>query len=297
MARQATKREITDVFRDRLRAQEPALTRSALRVARFIDRNRATTLASSAAELAAAVGTSDATVIRAVQALGFDGLADLRQLLAATLDRRSTVVEDMRRTLADVGDSAGRAVDLVVETHRESIQALQSKAGRTTILAAVAKLHPAHRIVIFGIGPSGALARYLALLLTRNGRPARALDATGIALADQLLDLREGDALLILAYGRSYREVVATFTEARRLGLPIVLVSDTLDSRIARHADVVVPARRGRAERVALHGTTLVALEAIVLGLAASDRARAVGSLERLNELRESVNGKRADIG
>ena len=297
MARGATNEAIADIFGARLRAQEPTLTKSTLRVARFIDANRATTLASSAAELAAAVGTSDATVIRAVQALGFDSLADLRQLLAATLDRRSTVAENMSRTLADVGDSAGRAVDHVIETHRESIQALQSKAGRATILLAVAKLHPAHRIVVFGIGPSGALARYLALLLTRNGRQALALDATGIALADQLLDLREGDALLILAYGRSYREVVATFAEARRLGLPIVLVSDTLDSRVARHADVVVPARRGRAERVSLHGTTLVALEAIVLGLAASDRGRAVGSLERLNELRESVNGKRADIG
>jgi hypothetical protein len=84
------------------------------------------------------------------------------------------------------------------------------------------------------------------------------LDATGIGLADQLIDLHRGDAVLILAYGRAYREVAATFAEASQLGLPTVLVTDSLDGKLARKAGVVIPAKRGRANRVALHGTTLV---------------------------------------
>ncbi len=136
----------------------------------------------------------------------------------------------------------------------------------------------------------------MTILLTRNGRPARTLDATGVALADQLIALREGDALLILAYGRAYREVVATFAEARQLRLPTVLVTDSLDGKLARKAEVVIPAKRGRANRVALHGTTLVVLEAIVLGLAASDRKRAMDALRRLNDLRAEVTGMRVDL-
>ena len=95
--------------------------------------------------------------------------------------------------------------------------------------AAVATLHPAQRIVVFGLGPSAALARYLATMLGRAGRTTKALDASGIALADQMLDLGPGDALLVLAYGRAYREVVALFGEARRMALPVVLVTDSLD--------------------------------------------------------------------
>jgi DNA-binding MurR/RpiR family transcriptional regulator len=87
------------------------------------------------------------------------------------------------------------------------------------------------------------------------------------------------------------------FTEARRLGLPVVLITDNLDSKLARFADVIVPARRGRTERMALHSVTLMALEALVLGLAASNRTGAMAALERLNELRESVAGKRLDVG
>ena len=236
-------------------------------------------------------------MVRTAQALGFNGLGDLKRTLAAQLSNAGTPADAMRRTLAETGTEAGTAVDLVITTHRAAIEALGAPQARETILAAIAVLHPARRVLIFGIGPSAPLARYMAILLGRAGRPARALDATGIALADQLLDLSKGDALLVLAYGRAYREVVAVLTAARQLGVPIVLVTDGLEARLARQADVVVAARRGRAQRVALHGATLVVLEALVLGLAARDGERAVAALERLNDLRAAVAGARYDAG
>jgi DNA-binding MurR/RpiR family transcriptional regulator len=298
-----------DIFAQRMAASQDALSPAARRVIRFIDRNRATALASSAAELAASIGTSDATVIRAVQALGFEGLGDMRQALVASLTRPASPAEAMRRTLAemgaevraDAGDDPGagaaRAVDLVLTIHQEALAALQEAETRARIAAAVAVLHRARRVAVFGIGPSAPLAHYAALLLGRIGRAARTLDATGIELADQLLDLRGGDVLLVFAYTNPYREVAAAFGEARRQGLPVVLITDSADSRLARYADVLVPAPRGRAERVALHGATMVVLEAIVMGLAASDRVGAVAALERLNELREAVAGRRLDVG
>ena len=287
-----------DPLTTRFEAAAASLSPAARRVARFIVENRALALASSAMDLATRTGTSDATVVRAVQALGFDGLPELRRVLAASLGAPdATPADAMRSTLAEAGAEPGRAVDLVIEAQREALEALAVPEARATLRAAVAALHPAQRILVFGIGPSASLARYVAVLLGRSGRIARALDATGIALADQLLDLRQGDALLVLAYGRSYREVVAVFAEARRLGLPIVLVTDSLDRSLARHADVVVPARRGHARKVALHGATLVALEAIALGLAAARGDRAVATLERLNDLRAAIAGTRSDVG
>lgn len=286
-----------DPFGRRVAAAQSSLSPTARRVVRFIDQNRVATLASSAAELATSIGTSDATVVRAVQSLGFEGLADMRQALVASLERRATPADHMRRTLADVGESTDRAIELVLETQREALEALQSPEVRTQIVAAVSALHRAERITVFGIGPSAALARYACVMLGRTGRPASTLDATGIGLADQLLGLRAGDAVLILAYTHPYREVAAVFAEAHRLGIPVVLITDSRESRLARLADVVVPAPRGRAERVALHGATLVVLEALILGLAASNRITAVATLERLNDLREAVAGKRVDVG
>lgn len=295
MSEQAAEGVETDPFGARLSAAEATLSPAALKVARFIDRNRVAVLAQSAAELAARIGTSDATVVRTVQALGYAGLAALRQALVADLDGRSTPADDLRRTLADTGRNIDRAVDLVLETHQAALAALRAPTIRQKIAAGVEALHPAARIFIFGIGPSAALARYTAMLLRRDGRSAGVLDATGIALADQLLDLRANDAVLLLAYGRPYREVQAVIKEAQRLGLALVLVTDSLAPNLARHASVVIPAQRGRADRVALHAATLAALEALVLGLAACDRERSLAMLERLNDLRVEVGGNRDD--
>jgi len=264
-----------------------------LRVLRFIDHNRIVALASSAAELARRTRTSDATVIRAVQTLGFNGLPHLRQALTASLQASGAPAEGMRRTLAEIGHSAERAISSVFDTHEDGIRKLRCAVARTQIAEAVSVLHPAERIVVFGIGPSAPLAEYVAFLLRRTGRKSEVLDRTGIELADQLLGLSSSDALLVLAYGPAYRELIALLDEAERLGIPVVLITDEIEPEIVQRARVRISAARGRAEHVALHGVTLVCLEALVLALAASAKDDALASLERLDELRQALSGNR----
>lgn len=274
-----------------------ALGAAGHRVADFIVQRPAAALASSALDLATMTGTSDATVIRTVRTLGYAGLAEMKQALAASLEKGATPADDMRRTLATIGSDATQALNAVLAAHAEALQTLRSKPFREQLARALPLLREARRIVVFGIGPSAALARYAAILLARAGQRSMCLDATGITLADQLLDLRSGDVVLALAYGRAYREVTGLFAEARQQRLPIVLISEADDSRLARSAEVVLVVPRGRRQRVALHGGTLVALEAMVLALAAGDREQALTTLERLNRLRAAVSGQHYDVG
>jgi DNA-binding MurR/RpiR family transcriptional regulator len=273
-----------------LRAKQQ-LGAAGLRVARFIDENRQIVLASSAAALGERIGTSDATVLRTIQALGFASLADLK---SAILNRESvsTPADDMRRTLVDVDQATGAALDGILQAHAESLDVLRSERCRAQMAAGVRVLDGADRIAVFGIGPSSSLADYVSVLLTRNGRRSRTIGATGSMLADQLLDLRKGDALLILAYGRLYREVKAVFAEARALHLPTVLITEAYDTPLARLADVCVAIPRGRPGQMALHGATLVGLEAFVLSLAAARPEAALASLDDLNRLRRATEAQ-----
>jgi DNA-binding MurR/RpiR family transcriptional regulator len=273
-----------------LRAKQQ-LGAAGLRVARFIDENRQIVLASSAAALGERIGTSDATVLRTIQALGFASLADLK---SAILNRESvsTPADDMRRTLVDVDQATGAALDGILQAHAESLDVLRSERCRAQMAAGVRVLDGADRIAVFGIGPSSSLADYVSVLLTRNGRRSRTIGATGSMLADQLLDLRKGDALLILAYGRLYREVKAVFSEAKALRLPTVLVTEADDTPLAKLADVCVAIPRGRPGQMALHGATLVGLEALVLSLAAARPEAALASLDDLNRLRRATEAQ-----
>lgn len=263
------------------------------RVLQFVRENRELVLASSAAELGARIGTSDATVVRTIQAAGFIGFGDLKSAILDSLAPASTPADDLRHTLADLEKSTGAALDNVLQNHADGFEALKSATCRTQIASAVHALDGCSRIVTFGIGPSAALASYVSIMLARAGRASGTLDATGSMLADQLLDLRERDALLILAYGRPYKEVTAVFKEAKRLALPTVLMTAALGTPLAKMADVAVAIPRGRPGNVALHGATLVGLEALVLSLAASKPDDAFRSLNRLNELRQAIAGPR----
>jgi DNA-binding MurR/RpiR family transcriptional regulator len=282
---------------DRLATQVHALQDSlppvTLRVARYLDQHRVAVLANSAAELAALIGTSDATVVRTVQALGFQGLGELRQTIAASIGQATGPAGNMRRTLAELSAGAGMeaaaVADVVIDTHLESLKYFQTAEARAQLHAAIARLHPVERIVIYGAGPSAALARYLAVLLNRHGRATKVIDQGGLGLADQLLDLTGRDGLLLLSYGKPYREVLVAAAEAEGLGIPIILVTDRATSKLAQAASVIIPARRGRAEQVALHGTVLIALEALVMGLAVANRSHTMQTLERLGALRAAL--------
>src|SRR6266478_5480898 len=148
-----------DLCAKRLRERRDELTGAMVRVLRFIDHNRIVALASSAAELARRTRTLDATVIRAVQTLGFSGLPELRQALTASLQAGRAPAEGMRRTLAETGQSAERAISSVLDTHEDGMKQLREAQTRAKMADAVSVLHPAERLMIFGIGPSAPLAQ------------------------------------------------------------------------------------------------------------------------------------------
>ncbi|WP_439541573.1 MurR/RpiR family transcriptional regulator [Hyphomicrobium sp.] len=285
----ATESKTGDKLGQRIRVRCRGLSPSLVRVLRFIDANRFEALTKSAVELGAAIGTSDATVIRAVQALGYEGLKDLKSALAASFGQGQSAADNMARTFTGIGAEREAAVDRVLEDHRDAFEALSSSETRLQISQAVDLLAPARQLGVFGIGPSSYLARYFALQLSRSGRPTQVFDGSGAPLPDQLLQMKELNALVMLAYGRPYKEATACISEARRLRKPIVLITDSVEKGLAAHASVVVTVHRGNAGRVALHGATFVCLEAITLALATLDKTVAIESLERLNELRKLV--------
>lgn len=285
-----------DVFGHHYAQRYENLSPSHQRVAAFIDANRLTVLTSSAMDIARAVGTSDATVVRAVQALGFSGLQDLRQQLAASYSQSSTPVDNLKRTLAETSENVEVALDGILEVYATGLEALRSPAFRQSALAALNVLHGAQRVAVFGIGPTAHIAAYFAARLRRKGIRQLIIDRTGSALADQLLELMPDDCLLMLAYGTPYREAYATFAEARRLNLPVVLVTDTPDTDLARRAQVVLTVPRGRTNRMALHGVTVFCMEMLLLGLATSDPQTAVRTLGELERLRHTARPGRRTV-
>ncbi|WP_415392494.1 MurR/RpiR family transcriptional regulator [Paracoccus sp. SJTW-4] len=284
-----------DLFTQRHARCRDRLSPAFKRVADYIAANPIETLTLSALDLGRATGTSDATVVRAVQALGFDGLHDLRSELASAYRERSAPADNLARTWAEVGEDTEAAMDRVIASLSDALAALRDGPVRRAMPDALKILHVAERIAVFGVGPTAHIAAYFAARLRRKGRRQLVLDQMGTALADQLLELERGDALVMLAYGKPYpeAEAEATIFEARRLQIPVILLTDAPDEKPARSATVVLPVPRGRSGQVALHSATVACLEMLLLGLATTDRETAATALAELERLRETTGPAR----
>jgi DNA-binding MurR/RpiR family transcriptional regulator len=281
-----------DRLSERLSTRLQKLSPGLKAVALYISDNRELVLSQSALEIAAQTDTSDATVIRAVQALGFEGLRDLKAELKASIGGALSSADKMEATTKDLNADLNAAISYVAESHLEATHCLTSEEGRKSIMAAVDLLRNANRIAVFGIGASGVLADYATRLLYRSGFPSYSLNRTGIALGEQLLSMQQGDVMIMMVQGSAHREGATAVNEAVRLNVPIILLTAAKAPAFQDKASVTILAPRGRTDRFPLHGAIMMYLETIVLGLATVSADRSTTSLQRLNQFYLSLRKK-----
>jgi DNA-binding MurR/RpiR family transcriptional regulator len=135
------------------------LSPAEVRVAAFINEHAEDVAFLSVNDLARQLGSSDATIVRTAQALGYAGFPELRrELIDAVRERVSPaqieLLQQARRTVRP--DSFEQAVDI---------------------------LDAAARILTFGIEAAGNLTATFALRLRRIGREALSISASGAGLA------------------------------------------------------------------------------------------------------------------
>ncbi|MBM7049951.1 MULTISPECIES: MurR/RpiR family transcriptional regulator [Rhizobium] len=274
-------------FESRVIAVLDALAPAEQRIARFFIDQKQTVLLNSAAQIAQLAGASDATVVRTARALGFESLSALRAALLSELTGMPSPGDRMERTLAETG---GDALRHVMGIHEKALEALRHEKFAVSFERCIDILAGAARRHVFGIGPSGAMADYASLQFNRIGLPTNALSASGIALADRLLWIGKGDAVLVMAYAPLYREVEVLLDQAARHDVPVILISDDLGPLVAGKVAEILPLPRGNADHLAMHGGTMVLIEAMIVALAARNKEAALDSLDQLSMLRGSID-------
>jgi DNA-binding MurR/RpiR family transcriptional regulator len=250
-------------------------------------------LFASAQELGNATGTSNATVVRTMQRLGFGGLPGLKRALAAEFT--SAVAPDvrLRQRVSHVGQDLTGIWERVFDEARERIDHCRRLLDAEAFKKAVELLVNAPAALVFGTGASEPAARHLALKLGRRGHRVRATAATGFALADDLLWLGHGEALVIFQPGRRLKEITVLIDRAHAVGASIVLISDELGGEFADRVNAVLAAPHTPTGITAEPLTGIIVADALLLALDSLDEARSVEHSHQLSALREQLLGPR----
>ncbi|MBC9943072.1 MurR/RpiR family transcriptional regulator [Leucobacter sp. cx-328] len=183
----------------------------------------------STQELAAAAGTSAATVVRACQRLGFRGYQHLRLELARE-----------GAPLQSAGTSA--SLDAVTQSFTGAQEALRLSAAaidRSTVMRAAQTLLGANRIMFTANGFSAPPLQDAAMRFATVGRPVESpLDI----LAQQFTahTLGPDDVCLALTHSGANAHTLATVRAAQQAGATVIVVCSYSHAPIPELADTVI---------------------------------------------------------
>ncbi|MCJ7873377.1 hypothetical protein [Phaeobacter sp. J2-8] len=141
---------------------------------------------------------------------------------------------------ADLSPELRNVVRNTIGAEIQNLTALQSAIIPERVAACIHALAAADRIVVQGIGTSGALASYAETRLVRRGIQAISTDITGLRLADFLILMRPGDVLLVTSRVTGHRDIDVTQRHANSLGVPCFSLPDLIDGDLSRAGALVL---------------------------------------------------------
>lgn len=214
-----------------IRSSFESLSEAQSRIAKYVLDNPDKVVRGSLGELAAAIKTGEASLVRFCQQLGYKGVRDFKIALAseiATLRRRSDGVGVQQGIAAGLADRMIHALD-------ESV----SSVVTADFEAHARRLRASRRIDIFGAGVSGLVAQFAAYRLMRVGLIAQAFqDAT---LVHEVMGGLDPDCIAIGVSESGLTEDTIRFLQgAKAAGAFCMALTGRPTSPLARIADAVL---------------------------------------------------------
>lgn len=262
-----------------------AMSRTNKLVAEFLTQNPNEVAVSSVHALARRCGVHASSLVRFAQTFGFLGFRDLQQLFqhrlvtaapgfearAAKL-RAELTSRETRGPRRHLQDMALRDV--------ASIEDLVESIPETDLERAIDLMAQAETIYLLGQLRSEPIVLLLRYVLTMIGRRAVLLDASGGLATHMAKMIDPGDVLLAVSFRFYATEVVNVTEEAADRGVPIIAISDSTLSPLAKTARVLFPIPEGEYTFARSLAAPMCLAQALVLGLA--ERLNAEGGRPRI---------------
>ncbi len=130
----------------------------------------------------------------------------------------------------------------VIELEIAELGSLKDRIGDSFTRATEALLEclkATRKIVVCGVGKSGAIGRKLVATLNSTGATSVNLHAQD-ALHGDLGVLDDGDVIILLSYSGETRELLDLLPHLRRASITLIGITGNVDSALARHSDIVL---------------------------------------------------------
>jgi DNA-binding MurR/RpiR family transcriptional regulator len=270
---------------ERISQALPTLTAKQRRLARYMLDNEIDLAFASAEDVGRQAGVDAATVVRFSRMLGYEGYADLRDVVRRSVPQFLTAVERVTQRM-----TAGNSDDILQAVFAEDIRNLEKTARMNspdTLAQAVELLRAAPRVICIGHGISVFVADHLAHQLALVGvsvqRPSRSIVDGAIELAS----LTDRDAVVVVSVWRYLNHTLLLGEAAQDRGANVVALTDSKAAPIALHADITLTAATETPELGHSVAALITLTNVLVAGIAVANPDRTLDTLQRIDRFYE----------
>jgi DNA-binding MurR/RpiR family transcriptional regulator len=220
------------------------MSKSYQRIAVYLTQNPNDVAVQSVHAIAERSGVHASNVVRFAQALGYDGFKTLQSLFQKRLSTAAPGFEARVKALeSELGARKDRSEggflrDLIVRDIA-SLQNLLAEVPEADLRKAVTLLEKAEVIYLLGQLRSSPVAELLRYVLTMLGKRCVLLDPSGGLATHMARAIRKTDLLFAISFRFYATEVVNIVNEVGGRKVPIIAISDSTLSPIAKAASVL----------------------------------------------------------
>ncbi|GHC15868.1 MurR/RpiR family transcriptional regulator [Aidingimonas halophila] len=254
----------------RITEEYASLSRRLQQTARFLLDHPQEVAFATVARLAEQAGVTPSTLIRFANNFGFKGFSDMQQLFRSRLvDELPNYAERIRAVRSATGETPDSTQLLweFADANRQVLEALPSRIDPHALEAALDILENADAVHVMGARRSFVVASYFTYALHHIDKRAFLVNGLGAMQAEQVKAVADRDAMLVVSFSPYAEEAREAAAEAQSRGIPLVVITDSNLSPLARLADVAlvvheaeVKSFRGLTASLCLSQTLAIAL-------------------------------------
>lgn len=261
-------------FLEAIRARYDELSDRLQRIARHILDEPNDIAFETLAVIAERSNVQPSAIVRFAQAFGFSGASPMQRLVRDGLlreDRSLGYVERIRQHRYSVSGEAEGPRELLSEFVQGNIFALENlnhALGPRELSEAIDLLHQADTVFIAGFRRSFPVASYLAYMLGQAGKRTVLVDGLAGLHIQQIGGLRASDLMLAISFS-PYSQETLSLVEAAKGHCPLIAITDSVISPIAKEADLILQVREAEVRGFRSLAASMCLAQSLAIGMAA----------------------------
>lgn len=274
-------------FFDRFEKNSKVLTKKQYSAAEYILKNYKTAVFLSSIDLGKQVGTSEATVIRLANALGYSGYLEMVKDIQDYIRREITTLDKVENI--ENSYKANTTLDQIIDNNLSIVKSIKQYVSNEDISRIAKDIKKYKKVVIVGFETSSGIAEYIGYNLVRIAPDVEIVTHSSDNLFNIVSNADKNTFIIVLSFPRYSKNVVKLTKLFRKNNAKILSITDSILSPIKKYSDYSITISLNNTNTLYQDVTVgvMTIFQAIFLQYVSNNREEVHKRLKELEEFNE----------